>query len=137
VNRVAGESQARVTEAKSTYYFLRRLQTQEYLAHLSCASLWVRRAESIENEFRAVVWTSGQAATHDSLADCCEKGSVIYRTIFWSVEFVIFRGCCPNRHLYNIVLLVTYTVPWRAVGLRREAAIQLVEKLHVDASPIN
>lgn len=74
MNRVAGESQARVTEAKSTYYFLRRPQTQEYLAHLSCASLWVRRAESIENEFRAVVWTSGQAATHDSLADCCEIG---------------------------------------------------------------
>lgn len=100
MNRVAGESQARVTEAKSTYYFLRRPQIQEYLAHLSCASLWVRRAESIENEFRAVVWTSGEAATHDSLADCCEIGvshewrevnfapfgSVIYRTIFWSAE---------------------------------------------------
>ena len=74
MNRVAGESQARVTEAKSTYYFLRPPQIQEYLAHLSCASLWVRRAESIENEFRAVVWTSGEAATHDSLADCCEIG---------------------------------------------------------------
>jgi hypothetical protein len=35
VNRVAGESQARVTEAKSTYYFLRRPQTQEYLASFS------------------------------------------------------------------------------------------------------